>query len=34
MKERLRKYFFSLRKNKYFNLNNKDFEPLILEILR
>jgi len=34
MKEQLRKYFFSLRKNKYFNLNNKDFEPLISEILR
>ena len=32
MKEELRKYFFSLRKNKYFNLKKKDFKPLVSEI--
>ena len=32
MKEELRKYFFSLRKNKYFNLKEKDFKPLVSEI--
>jgi len=34
MKEELRKYFFSLRKNKYFNLKEKDFKPLVSEIAR
>lgn len=34
MKEELRKYFFSLRKNKYFNLKKKDFKPLVSEIAR
>ena len=34
MKEELRKYFFSLRKNKYFNLKEKDFKPLLSEIAR
>jgi len=34
MKEKLRKYFFSLRKNKYFFLKEKDFSPLLSEILR
>ena len=34
MKEQLRKYSFSLRKNKYFNLKEKDFSPLLLEITR
>lgn len=34
MKEELRKYFFSLRKNKYFNLREKDFKPLFSEIAR
>ena len=28
MKEKLRKYFFSLRKNKYFNLKEKDFNAM------
>ena len=32
MKEKLRKYFFSLRKKKYFNLKEKDFSPLLSEI--
>ena len=32
MKEKLRKYSFSLRKNKYFNLTEKDFSPLLSEI--
>lgn len=32
MKKKLRKYYFSLRKNKYFNLKEKDFSPLLLEI--
>ncbi len=34
MKEKLRKYSFSLRKNKYFNLTEKDFSPLLSEITR
>ena len=34
MKEELRKYFFSLRKNKYFNLKEKDFKNLVSEIAR
>ena len=34
MKEELRKYFFSLRKNKYFNLKKKYFKPLSSEIAR
>ncbi|MEY4371202.1 MAG: hypothetical protein RIQ48_922 [Pseudomonadota bacterium] len=34
MKEELRKYFFSLRKNKYLNLKKKDFKPLVSEIAR
>jgi 5-formyltetrahydrofolate cyclo-ligase len=34
MKEKLRKYFFSLRKNKYFNLKEQDFSPLFSEITR
>ncbi len=34
MKEKLRKYFFSLRKNKYFNLKEQDFSPLFSEIIR
>ena len=34
MKEKLRKYSFSLRKNKYFNLTEKDFSPLLSEIKR
>jgi 5-formyltetrahydrofolate cyclo-ligase len=34
MKEKLRKYSFSLRKKKYFNLKEKDFNPLLSEIAR
>ena len=34
MKEKLRKYSFSLRKDKYFNLTEKDFSPLLSEITR
>lgn len=34
MKEKLRKYFFSLRRKKYFNLKEKDFHSLLLEIYR
>ena len=34
MKKKLRKYYFSLRKNKYYNLKEKDFSPLHLEIAR
>ena len=34
MKEKLRKHSFSLRKNKYFNLTEKDFNPLLSEITR
>ena len=34
MKEKLRKYSFSLRKKKYFNLKAKDFSPLLSEITR
>ena len=34
MKEKLRKYSFSLRKNKYFNLTEKDFSQLLSEITR
>ena len=34
MKQRLRKYFFSLRKKKYFNLQEKNFHSLLSEIDR
>ena len=34
MKEQLRKSSFSLRKNKYFNLKEKNFSPLLSEIAR
>ena len=34
MKEKLRKYSFSFRKNKYFNLKEKDFSPLLSDIVR
>jgi 5-formyltetrahydrofolate cyclo-ligase len=34
MKEQLRKYSFSLRKKKYFNLKEKDFSSLLSEIER
>ena len=34
MKEQLRKSSFSLRKNKYFNLKEKNFGPLLSEIVR
>jgi len=34
MKEQLRKSSFSLRKNKYFNLKEKNFGPLLSEIAR
>ena len=34
MKEKLRKYFFSLRKKKYFLLEEKNFRPLFSEIAR
>jgi 5-formyltetrahydrofolate cyclo-ligase len=34
MRQRLRKYFFSLRKKKYFNLEEKDFQSLFSEIGR
>jgi 5-formyltetrahydrofolate cyclo-ligase len=34
MKEQLRKSSFSLRKNKYFNLTEKNFDPLLSEIAR
>ena len=34
MKEKLRKYFFSLRKKKYFNLKEKDVNPWLSEITR
>mgnify|MGYP003338479926 FL=1 len=34
MKEKLRKHYFSLRKNKYFVFKEKDFSPLLSEILK
>ena len=34
MRQRLRKYFFSLRKKKYYNFQETDFQPLFLEISR